>query len=56
MTTAQVIPINSICTLCGGSGWRYLTNNRVVRCQCRGGPRPKVVSITDHKSRGAGER
>lgn len=27
--------VNSICTLCGGSGWRYVAGGRVTRCECR---------------------
>jgi hypothetical protein len=48
--------VNSRCTLCGGSGWRYVAKNRVTRCQCRTGRKRTVVSIVDHKSNAAGER
>lgn len=47
--------VNSRCTLCGGSGWRYVAANCVTRCECRTG-RKQVVSIVDHKSSAAGER
>jgi hypothetical protein len=48
--------VNSRCTLCGGSGWRYVAKNRVTRCQCRKGKDRADLRIVDHKSNAAGER
>lgn len=56
MSAAAIIPVavNSICSLCKGSGWRYVAKHAVVRCECRAG-KTKVVAM-DHKSNAAGER
>ena len=51
--------VNSRCTLCGDSGWRYVAGG-VTRCDCRRQkPTSREVTVrirVDHKAAAAGER
>jgi hypothetical protein len=55
-SSSPVVAVNSLCILCSGSGWRYVSKNRVTRCECRKGKDRPDLSIVDHKSSAAGER
>lgn len=46
--------VNSVCTFCGGNGWRYVEGNvrAVVRCVCRGGVQfQRLAPVKDDESR-----
>lgn len=54
--------VNSVCLLCGGSGWRPVdpeaVDKKVTRCECRK-PRVRGVEVLepcDYKSLAAGDR
>lgn len=49
----------SACGLCGGSGWKQVSNNgtlTVVRCSCCKKGAAAVTPIPDYKSLAAGDR
>jgi hypothetical protein len=54
--TPSTARVNSFCTLCGGTGWRYVGDHAVTRCICRQQRRAAVVPIRDYKAAAAGER
>lgn len=56
MSAAPQLAHYSRCLSCNGSGWRYVSKNRVVRCECRKGKDRPDLAVIDQKSNAAGEK